>query len=258
MKRKILTDTELRAVWPMHRDKTLYVPEGTILTPSARDYIRENGIRLQTTPENRGNETMTVTEIPMKNGKPLFQDEGSGHIVTEKPEDMTHLRGNILVMKSHPRVAFRGKIDSLQADVICLQTVTAEECPEMTADLGDVLALLRSIMAAEVKDEPLNFSTLFGMDDRQLHRASHDIKGTLGIDHPTPDYRMGRLCAELNRLRTRVRETELAAVKAFSNASGECTRKDIVKALNRMSSAVYILFCREAAGYYGGKKNDCH
>lgn len=258
MKRKILTDTELRAVWPLHRDEVFYVPEGTILTPSARDYIRENGIRLQMTPENRGYETMTVTEIPMKNGRPLFRDAVSGQAVSEKPEDMTHLRGDVLVKKSHPRIAFRGKLDSLQADVICLQAEAAVECPEMVRDLGDMLALLRSIMAAEVKNQPLASFVLLGMDDRQLRRASHDIKGTLGIDHPTPDYRMGRLCAELNRLRTRVREAELAAVSAFSGRTGECAEKDIVRALNRLSSAVYILFCRKIAGYYGGKKNDCH
>ena len=181
MKRKILTDTELRAVWPLHRDETYRVPEGTILTPSARDYIRENNIKLQTFTESPEYETMTVTEIPMKNGRPLFRDDAHGCTISEKPEDMTHLKAGILVPKSHPRIAFRGKLDSLQADVICTQTAASDECPEMIDDLGDMLKLLRNIMAAEVKDEPLEFKMLLNMTATELRHASHDLKGTLGI-----------------------------------------------------------------------------
>ena len=84
MKRKILTDTELRAVWPMHREETYCVPEGTILTPSARDYIRENNINLQTVPDMGEYETMTVSEIPMKDGSPIFRDGATGRTVSEK------------------------------------------------------------------------------------------------------------------------------------------------------------------------------
>ena len=58
---------------------------------------------------------------------------------------------------------------------------------------------------------------------------------------------MGRLAARLNLLRARTREAELAAERAF--AEGE--REDILKAMNSLSSAVYILFCRLLAGEYG-------
>ena len=108
-------------------------------------------------------------------------------------------------------------------------------------------------MAAEVKEEPLEFTKLLNMTSCEMRRVSHDPKGTLGIVHPTPDYRMGRLCADLNKLRTAVRETELAAINAFCDSSGGCTRRDIVEALNRLSSAVYILFAGRVAGYYRGK-----
>ena len=58
---------------------------------------------------------------------------------------------------------------------------------------------------------------------------------------------MGRLCASLNELRTQVRETELCAVNAFAQ-DGPDGRLDIIEGLNRLSSCVYILFCRTAAG----------
>ncbi len=53
----------------------------------------------------------------------------------------------------------------------------------------------------------------------------------------------------LNRLRTAVRETELAAVEAFLE-DGRCTRSDLVEELNRMSSALHIMMCRWIAGQY--------
>jgi ethanolamine utilization cobalamin adenosyltransferase len=59
---------------------------------------------------------------------------------------------------------------------------------------------------------------------------------------------MGHLAASLNMLRTHVREVEIAAEMAF--AEGE--RGDILMALNRMSSAAYILLCRLLAGQYRG------
>ena len=51
------------------------------------------------------------------------------------------------------------------------------------------------------------------------------------------NYRMGRICIGLNELRTFVRETELAAGRAFQSGD-TCTRPDIVEAMNRLSSVI--------------------
>ena len=45
----------------------------------------------------------------------------------EKPEEMTHLRGNRLVPKTHPRIRFRGQLDSLMAQVLELQCRAAAD-----------------------------------------------------------------------------------------------------------------------------------
>lgn len=60
---------------------------------------------------------------------------------------------------------------------------------------------------------------------------------------------MGEPAISLNRLRTRVREAELSAAEAFS-APGGTSREDIIRQLNRLSSGVYILFCRVVSGWY--------
>jgi ethanolamine utilization cobalamin adenosyltransferase len=76
-----------------------------------------------------------------------------------------------------------------------------------------------------------------------LHDQSHDVTRFFGFPHPVPDHAMGVLPIRLNTLRTRVREVEIIAIKTFS-CETEQKRDDIIYALNRLSSAVYWLFCR--------------
>ena len=247
---KVITDVELRARLAHSSEKTLYVAQGTILTPAAKDFIKENGITLCSRAD-AGYEKMTTTQIPKRGGKAQFVDAATGEELTEKSEEMTHLRGNLLVAKSHPRIAFRGRLDSLMAQIMGVQMVAAEEhCQQIADDLEQLLSYVRKILAAEVKEEALPEVELLQMDSARIRHVSHHVKEEIGIDHPVPNYRMGRLCIALNRLRTQVREVELAAVRAFEDEEGNCQRKDIVEGLNRLSSCVYILFCRKLAGYY--------
>ena len=51
----------------------------------------------------------------------------------------------------------------------------------------------------------------------------------------------------LNKARCAARAAELAAVQAFCDRDGQVTRPDILRALNRMSSAIYILMIQEKA-----------
>ena len=97
-----------------------------------------------------------------------------------------------------------------------------------------------------MKGEPLDPFSLIGLDSAALRAQSHDPKGFAGLDdHPMPHLGQGRLCLALNFLRTQVRETELAAVAAFVSQDGPVERPDLLEALNRMSSAVYLLFLKE-------------
>ena len=44
-------------------------------------------------------------------------------MLTNKPEHMTHLRGNTLVFKDHPVIKYRGALDYLESKIICTQIV---------------------------------------------------------------------------------------------------------------------------------------
>lgn len=230
---QVLSETSLRASHP-EKGSAVTVDKDTFITETARRYAEERGIRIIRSEWKQ----MARERIDTTADYPYVDDE-SGQKYREKPEGMTHISANRLVRKNHPRIAFRGKLDYLQSEIILLQY----ECDHygekgMLGKLSELLDLTRQILSCEVKDEPMPEFRLFGMDAGQLRHASHDVMSSMGIEHPIPDYRMGILCAKLNRLRTIVRETELSAVNAFPDDE----RKDIVLALNRMSSAVYLLF----------------
>ena len=245
MKRKLLTDVELRARWSQDQLDHYCVDDDVVLTPAAADFIREHGITLCRNKQNKAN-TMTRTQIPMKDGKPVYQDAQTGQELAEKGEGMTHLRGNLLVPKIHPQIAFRGKLDTLMAVLMQVQVLAQKQGQkQMVVDLQELLEFLHKILAAEVKDEPLENVTMLGMNSEEIRYNSQQVKKVFGIDHPIPSYKMGKLCVELNYLRTQIREAELAAAQAFYS-NGSFSRP----ALNRMSSCVYILLCRKLSGYY--------
>ena len=246
----ILTDIQLRSHWFKTRCQEVVVEEGTFLTPAARDFLKDHGIVLRYTSAHQ--QEMPQTPIPQGgDGRPRYVDAITGQGLVEKPEHMTHLRGNQLVPKGHPRIALRGKLDSLEAKILEVQVVACQEgYPQVAHQLEELLACVRSVLAAEVKDVPLEEKPLLGMDSQTLRRVSHHVKEEIGIPHPTPSYQMGPLCVALNALRTQVREVELAAVQVFCQGE-ECSRPDFIRTLNRLSSCVYIIFCRKLAGYYG-------
>ena len=193
---------------------------------------------------------------------------------------MTCLSGDRLVPKTHGRIVFRGLIDTLEAEIIEAQVLAADlnrkEAPkgrDFCSCLEEILACLRLVMAAEVRETPLEPPVLFGMGAGEIHRLSHWAKITGGEESGgaagggalggKPSYTQGPLAARLNTLRARVREAELFAVKVFG-PQGETAlapdageRGDIILVLNRLSSALWWLFCECAnANTNAVKKED--
>jgi ethanolamine utilization cobalamin adenosyltransferase len=220
---KVLTEADLRVRYRQGDRKEIHVQEGTFVTPTALEYIKDKSLKL------------------IFDGSVLY---------SKKPEHMTHLRGNILVPKSHPRIVCRGKLDSLQAKILEVQVIARRNAEFMMAEeLQQLLDLTRRILSCEVKDEPLPPIMLLGLNDSQLREMSHHPHKHFGIEHILPSCAMGEVVVALNSVRTAVRETEIAAINAFSTEVG-LEREDLIKALNRLSSAVYLLICRKLSGGY--------
>lgn len=260
---KVLTEIELRNMLKNIGAITEYkVPPGTILTPAARSFLSENKIDLifATEQENPSEEkkdagSNTTSENLGHDCKQKYFLMGAGTKISEKPEAYTHLYANTLVPKYHPRIKLRGKIDALEAQIIIAQIIANKnKLEEMTKDLEEILTLARNILRAEVLSEPLADFTLLGLTEQGLREVSHNPKKTLGVAHFVPSQEMGEMMAYLNLIRTQVRETEIYAVEAFLNPTEGLHREDIIKALNRMSSAVYVMMCRLKAGQYQSQR----
>lgn len=213
------------------------------LTPEARDWLRSEGIEL-----------IDGAETPPQ--RYVTPDGGS---FSQKPEQMTQLAGELLVHKLHPRIAFRGKLDTLEAELLLAQQA-AQGRGALAAALRELLDCVRSLVRADVLNAPLAPLHLCGLDADALREHSHHPAKYYGQPHFMPEAADGPAMLQLNRVRTAVRETELAACRAFSDREGLLTRPDIVTALNRLSSLCWILMIRLKAGAFpcdGGDTPPC-
>ncbi len=186
--------------------RVFYLGHGDQLTPSARDLLQSMRVEILPPPEK---------------GAP-------------KPEHMTHLNGDTLIPKTDPVIRFRGCIDALEAELL----LCGLKMPRLRPQLQELLNLSRQLISADVLGEPVKNMTLLGLTEQELRAHSHFPQKYYGVAHFMPDFEDGETILYLNRLRTCIRSTELTAVEAHP------TRTDIIQALNRMSSAVYILMIK--------------
>ena len=188
------------------------------LTPSARDFLSRERIEI----------------LPPDQAKPHRWHLLSGGFCEEKPEHFTHLDGDTLVPKNHPRIRFRGAIDTLEAQLLL--------CGEET---NEILALARRLIRCDVLNEPVGDITLYGLTEDQQRERSHFPQKYYGTPHFMPDFSDSSQLLRLNLARCFARQAELAAMDAFLDTDGNPTRPDILQALNRISSMLYLLMLQE-------------
>mgnify|MGYP003293120005 FL=1 len=205
--------------------RVFYLAGGDTLTPGARDWLRREKIEILSPEEARPQRFRLL----------------SGGYSEEKPEHMTHLNREILVPKTHPRIAFRGAMDTLEAELILAQLAA----PKSAGKLEEILSLARKIIRCDVLEEPLEVTVLCGLTEQEMRHRSHFPQEYYGIAHFMPAADHGRPMARLNRARCAAREAELKACDAFSDREGKPTRPDILRAMNRMSSMLYLLMLEE-------------
>jgi ethanolamine utilization protein EutL len=203
-----------------------------------------------------------ATAVRAAGGAPSgkFQALDTGQRFNEKPDHLTHLVDDqTLVRKTHPRIIARGKLDLLQAALLDAQVAAdAEEARALVGELGELLELARALVGAEVTGRPLAPVRLFGMSGLEIRDATHHTRELYGVPFMYPDVRQGPLIAKLNLARAIAREAEVSVLQAFPAATGGPTappaRADLAEALNRVSSALYLLACKYVAGRYEGNR----
>lgn len=247
----LITETSLRAeIRNKSMDKYM-IKKNTKITPSAKQYLKDRKIELVVEEpdsyDSEGEPQKVKTEE-----KPLlkFVFAGTGCYTSEKPEYMTQLYGKRLVYKDHPRIVFRGAIDSLQSQILLLQAEALEQkANKLLSELEEVLQYVRNILRCEVLEEEFPAIGLLGLSSEELRDQSHNPMKYYSTKHILPDCRMGKIVLGLNSLRSSIREAEIYAVRAFKKEEG-IEREDLIKALNRLSSCAYIMMLKAIGKAY--------
>ena len=184
--------------------RILYLAAGDHLTPSARDWAQAERIEIRLKP-------------------------------TDKPEQMTHLRGSELVSKTHPAINFRGMLDLLQAEILLCGSQSRGWVREQ---LEEILDVTRQIMRCQVLNETWQERPICGLQPQELRARSHEPQKYYGQGHFMPSCSDEPALLRLNRIRTMVRRTELSACRDIPD------RTDLITVLNRLSSLLWIMMIR--------------
>ncbi|EFM3481073.1 ethanolamine utilization cob(I)yrinic acid a,c-diamide adenosyltransferase EutT [Escherichia coli] len=216
-----ITEAWLRANHTLSEGAEIHLPADSRLTPSARELLESRHLRIKFIDEqgrlfvdDEQQQPQPVHGLTSSDEHPQACCELCRQPVAKKPDTLTHLSAEKMVAKSDPRLGFRAVLDSTISLAVWLQIELAE---------------------------PLGCQAIVGLSDEDLHRLSHQPLRYLGHDHLVPEASHGRDAALLNLLRTKVREAETVAAQVFITRSFEVLRPDILQALNRLSSTVYVM-----------------
>lgn len=250
---KVITEMDLRDSFKKEPFETFTVVFPEKLTPAAFQFLTDRKIKIIELKDKLGNIQKTkMPAIIIKEPEKGFVLMDSGEVVLQKPEAYTHLRGKRLVPKNDKRIKFRGEIDSLEANFInTIVEVQCSGCKELVEDLSNLFEYVKKIMRAEVLNEALEFIDFKGWSDEDVREYSHYPDKYFGVKHFIPDPKYGKIMAIINLLRTQVRRAETAGVDAFYDEDKRVVeREDIIVAMNRMSSLIYIIMCQYLGGIY--------
>lgn len=216
--------------------RVFYLADGDHLTPSAQQWLKDDGVKILPASEAKVEEFRTL----------------DGGFVRKKPEHMTHLQADLLVRKDHPRIRFRGMADALEAELLM---AAKEANMPLKEQLNEVLTVVRRLIRGDVLNEPIQLDTICGMTMDQLRERSHFPQKFYDQPHFMPSAEDSRILLMLNKVRTLIRQTELAAYDAFHDRDGLVTREDILQILNRLSSTLWILMIQKKKEETHGNKD---
>ena len=156
---------------------------------------------------------------------------------------MTVLQGSSTVLKCDKRIILRGEIDYTFAVCVRACAVLRERGAAAAEKLAEILSCLKEITRCEALGITSSLCGVFGYSEEQLREVSNFPEKYLGQGHFIPDENECVVISELNLLRVQIRRCEVAAAALYAE-NGEKWTLSIVKSLNRLSAAVYILMLK--------------
>lgn len=248
----VITESELRELWRDGKHPLPSFPAGTRFTPAAHDFLRAHQLEIRY--EAAGVRQTPAAPAPLASPTVPTWDKPAafpvvltgalpvcnvcGQAVKHKPDHLTQLDAHSFAPKTHPRIKVRGQLDTLNA---LLMLVAAEarrfQLPRLAAGLDTLAAYAREIQAAEYHARPVQALSVLGHSEDQIHQISHWPEKLAGVAHLTPGPHDHAIMHWLNYARAATREVEISVLEAYPAPE----RADLARAVNRLSSAVYVL-----------------
>ncbi|MEI7849205.1 MAG: hypothetical protein WCK35_25635 [Chloroflexota bacterium] len=247
----VITESELRELWKNGSGELPFFPEDTRFSAAANDFIKSQQIIIKYTQDQGSNRLLvTVSEwnkpgtFPVNISGPMPACLECGQPLHSKPEHMTQLDSEHFAPKTNPRIIFRGRVDSLHAYLMLTASISRRfDLLDLGLQLDTLAAYCREIMSAEYNNRPASELSMMNLSAEALHEISHWPDQYLGIQHLAPGSKDHEIIHWLNVLRTQCREVEVVAFQTFPQEKTEYSAvgASIFRALNRLSSAVYVL-----------------
>lgn len=248
----VVTELSLKESYKKQQFNKYYLEKGAILTPSAKQFLHDKRIEI-TKIKNEQEQNKKITEKSIEKSVVAKYKGVMGEVYFEKPEYMTQLSENILIKKNHKIIFFRSKIDNFLSELILIEKqVNTDKNKGLKEDFKSIKQFLDEIIKAEVLNTKLDKNLkIFDLPLEKIREISHNPKKYFSMDHLFSISSENNLrTLYLNKLRTLIREVEVTAVDAFVSES-KVQKIDLLKALNRLSSAIYIMMLKEEKGEYG-------
>ncbi|MGL5664335.1 MAG: ethanolamine utilization protein, partial [Cetobacterium sp.] len=152
----VLTEEKLRSLYKKDENmKEISLEKGTILTPSARQFLIDKDIKVVDKIAGKTEEAREFKEIRNEESKPKYKGI-LGELYVEKPEYMTQIYGNVLVKKDDKRIIFRGVIDSFQSRwLVLMKDLEEVKNAKLQKDLESIEKFIKNILVSEVIGEAL-------------------------------------------------------------------------------------------------------
>lgn len=257
----VLSEETLKVKYRKEPFTVFEIEEGTVLTPSAKQFILDKNIEIVIKNKNNfSNQEKQENSVNFKDEEEInFQDKvkfvgKNGEYYFEKPEHMTRLEGNILVPKCDRTIMFRAKLEVYLSEVLLLTKELDMQFSneKLSRDMDSICKFVDAIMVAEALDQILeNQILLEGKYIKDIKDIVHNPKNYFKKGHIFEiSTKNSILIHKLNRLRCISRELETYGVEYFLGRDG-VKRKDLLEAFNVLSSTIYIMMLKAENGEYG-------
>jgi ethanolamine utilization cobalamin adenosyltransferase len=246
----IITESELRELWQNGHGQIPPFPPGTRFSAAAQDFLKSHQLDVRYEAVGRGSPDQALADwdkpgsFPVVLTGPVPVCSECGQPLQHKPEHLTQIDAGHFAPKTSPRLVFRGRVDGLNGLVMLTASIARRfELPDLARQLDTLAAYCREIMSAEYNLRPVAPLSLLGKSEDELHEISHWPEKHLGIAHLVPGPHDHEILHWLNVLRTQSREVEVIALQAFppDGLDPVGVGASLARALNRLSSAVYVL-----------------